>query len=222
MATSGSIDFSLTAREVIDFALKKLRAVDSNRVYDAVIGASAQRELNLMLKGWQKYPSLWRLTEGSVAMTNAANSYALSPVPYFVASVRYRSSPGDAPLLLMTRGAYWSTQLKATAGEPENYYVDRQRATVRVYVYPVKAVVTTETLQYTYQRKFEDIDNLNDDLDVRQEWLEVVGYNLAARLAAEFGRAGPIVDGITKMADTLLQQSIIADQQDAMDAGQAA
>ena len=64
------------------------------------------RELNLMLKGWARYPNLWRLTEGSVAMLNATQSYALSPVPSFVQEARYRTGSGDVRSTLMTRGTY--------------------------------------------------------------------------------------------------------------------
>ncbi len=89
MATSGSTDFSLTAREVITFALRKLRVIGGNGEAPSNDQATdAMRELNLMLKGWQKYPSLWRMTEGSVTLTASTVSYTLSPTPHRVLNVR--------------------------------------------------------------------------------------------------------------------------------------
>lgn len=194
MATSGSIDFSLTAREVVDFALKKLRVLSADETATGEDADTAQRELNLMLKGWQKYENLWRMTEGSVTLVASTYSYALSPVPHRVLSARYRNSSSlDSPdLQLLTREEYYRLPNKSTTGIPTQFYVDYQRSTATMYLWQALSSVTTETetIQYTYLRKFEDIDSLDNDIDVDQEWLEVVGYNLAMRLGPDFGRVG--------------------------------
>ena len=209
MTTSGTITFSLTAQQVITFALRKINIVATTEDPSADDSARAMQELNLLLKGWAKYPLLWRLTEGSITMVNATASYVMSPTPHRVTSVRFNNSVGtDIPILLMSRGEYFDTAIKGTAGDPVNYYVDHQRASSTMYVYPVKAVVTTETLKYTFQRRIEDIADPSNDIDVRPEWLEVVGYNLAARLTMDFGVSADKQQAIGKVAGALLNEAI--------------
>lgn len=188
MATSGSSNFALTAREIVDFALKKQRVVDAARVPGAAEAATAQRELNMMLKGWQKYPSLWRVTEGTFTLT-VTSAYTLNPVPHKVLGARYVATSGnDLPMNEMSRSEYYDLPNRYSTGFPHSYYVDYQRTAATLFIWQPLASATTEVIRYTYLRKFEDIDSLDDDIDVRSEWLEVVGYNLAYRLGPDFGR----------------------------------
>lgn len=215
MATSGSIDFSMTAREVITYALRKINVVSEVEDPTAEQSAKAVQELNVMLKGWQKHENLWRLTEGSVTLLNATGSYALSPVPHKVISARYRNASSlDTPMDELLRNEYYDLPNKSSAGRPTGYYVDYQRTAVTMYVWPVQATVTTETIKYTFQRKFEDIDDLANDIDIKQEHFEVVGYNLAARLADDYPTEGPQVGRVTARAQTLLDDALDDDRPD--------
>jgi hypothetical protein len=214
MATSGSIDFNMSAREVITYALRKINILAETEDPGADQAARAMTELNVMLKGWQKHENLWRLTEGSVALTDATASYSLSPIPHRVVSVRYRNTGGtDLPMEEMSRQEYYDLPLKTSAGTPTSYYVDYQRATVTLFVWPVLADATTETFKHTYQRKFEDIDALDNDIDIKQEHFEVVGYNLAARMADDYGRKGEHISRIIARAEMLLQDALDDDRE---------
>ena len=53
--------------------------------------------------------------------------------------------------------------------------------------------------------EFEDVDALTNNLDIRQEHLELVGYNLASRLADDYGRGGEITNRVISRAEALLQ-----------------
>lgn len=217
MATSGSTDFSLTAREVITFALRKLGVTPSGVTVGANEAATAQQELNLMLKSWQKYPSLWRLTEGTVTLVGSTISYALSPVPHRVLSVRYLNAGGNSlPMEELSRSEYYDLPNTTNAGSPHSFYVDYQRTAANLKVWQPLASVTTETLAYTYYRKFEDIDSLDNDIDVKQEWLDVVGYNLAKRLTPDFSRsnASERMAFIREEADRLLDDMLDDDRED--------
>lgn len=184
MATSGSIDFSLTAREVITHALRMIGVVSIHEDASGEDATFAMRHLNLMLKGWQHSgPHIFRQTEGSVALVASTASYALSPRPYRVIDARYRdTSSRDLPMLELTRADYYDMPLKTSTGIPTSWYFDPQRSTGTLYVWPVPASVTTETIRYTYQRAFEDVDDLANDIDVPNEHLELVAYSLADRL----------------------------------------
>lgn len=190
MATSGSIDFGLNARAICTYALEELREIGAGETPSAIDMATVQRRLNLMLKTWQATgPNLWRQTNGSVALVAGTAAYALTPRPFRVVEARYRSAAGvDIPMFDLTRQEYLDMPLKSSAGVPTNYYVDYQRAGATLYVWPVPASVTTETISYTYQRAVEDIDSLDDDLDIPQEYLELVGTSLAVRCLPTFDK----------------------------------
>jgi hypothetical protein len=78
----------------------------------------------------------------------------------------------------------------------------------------VQATVTSETLRVTYQKRFDDIDTLDDDIDVAQEWLETVGYNLASRLLDDYPVDGKESDRIIARAEIMLQTAKDFDRED--------
>jgi hypothetical protein len=214
MTTSGSINFSLNARQVVTAALKKLRVIAAGEDPTADQAADATEALNLMLKGWQKHTNLWRMTEGSVTLLASTYSYALSPVPHKVISARYRDANArDLPMYEMSRQEYYDLPVKTGTGIPTQFYVDEQRAAHTMYVWQALATVTTETIKYTFQRQFEDIDSLDNDLDLRPEHLELVTYALAARLVDDFGRSGEIYNRIIARADIMLQEALDDDRE---------
>jgi len=216
MATSGSVDFSLTARQIITFALRKLNVCAQTEDPGADDAETARIELNLMLKEWQKHEWLWALTEGSVSLVADDADCSLSPVPYKIISARYRNANGrDIPMTEMSREEYYNLPDKTSNGTPTQFYCDRQRATVTMYVWPVPASVTTETIKYTYYRKFEDVDDLANDIDVRQEHEGLVGYYLARRLGPDFGVAGTQKYAVVATeAERLLSEAMDDDRED--------
>ncbi len=199
MATSGSIDYSLTARGLVTQSLRKIGVCpvfDSPSPEDMSQGVA---ELNLMLKSWQlSGPNLWRQTEGSVTLVADTASYTLSPRPHRVLECRYRDANSrDLPMLELTREEYFEMPLKTVQGIPTQFYFDPQVASGKLYIWPVLASVTTETIKLTYQRVPEDIDDANNDIDVPQECLDLVMWNLADRLQVTYGKEIP---GITQRA----------------------
>lgn len=211
MSTSGSVDFSLTARGLITFAHKKLNLTARTAQPSAEDMRDGIEMLNLMLKGLEaKAPSLWRQTFGSVAMVASQASYTLSPQPFRVHEARYRNAAGtDIPMVEMSRQDYVDIALKTATGIPTSYYVDYQRTAATLYVWPVP-VDATGTVQYTYQRKFEDVDSPDNDLDIMQEYLETIGYNLATRIAENHNKAIKRPDVMARAA-TLMQELLSAD-----------
>ncbi len=214
MALSGSVDYSLTAREVITYALRKLRVLAEGETASATMAEDAMTELNLMLKGWQKYESLWRYQEGSATLVADDRDYTLSPIPHRVISARFDNQDNETPMSLMTREEYYDLPDKLSTGIPTQYYVDYQRSGAILYVWPVMSSVTDETVNYTYLARIDDIDSLDDDINIRQEFLEVCGYQLASRLADDYGRSGPVTERLIVRAETLLEEALDEDRED--------
>ena len=218
MSTSGSINYGFTARQAITFALRKLRVLGAGDDPSSDQSEDAMIELNLLLKEWMKYESLWRMTEGSITLVASTYSYALSTaatIPHRVISARYRDANSrDLPMELMTREDYYNLPLKSTNGIPTQYWVDYQLSYPTFYIWQGLASVTTETIKYTYQRKFEDIDSLDNDIDIRQEHFAVVGYNLADRLIDDYAVPASTAARIPIRAGQLLEEALDEDRED--------
>lgn len=220
MATSGSNNFGLVAREIVDYAYKKANIVGKAQSINGTDMQAAIRELNMMLKGWQlSGPNIWRRTTSTITPIASTASYALSTDrPYKIISMRYRQSGRDTPMEELTADEYDEIALKTATGIPTTFYFDRQRAlstgdAATVYIWPVPASVTSETIRYTYQRRFEDIDDANDDLDIPQEFLHLIGYNLAAALIDDAGLSDPVSNRIAMRAGSMLQAAKDADRE---------
>jgi len=154
------------------------------------------RALDRMLKSWpaMRY-NLWKKTAMSVTSTTATN-YTLSPVrPVRILSVRWKNTGGtETPMVGMTRDEYDRLPIKTTTGVPTTWYYDKQREAAKLYVWPVPASVTTETLEITYEREIEDMA-LDDAVDVPGEWWNAVVFGLASDLAIDYpGVANPMID----------------------------
>lgn len=216
MATSGSTDFTMNARDVIKYALEKLVVIAPEETPSAADMASCKLDLNMMLKGWQRTaPSLFRKAIGSVTLVANTTSYTLSPRPFRVISARYRSADGrDLPMTEWTAEDYEDMPVKTSTGIPTAFYVDYQRDSVVMNIWQPLAAVTSETIRYVYQRRFEDVDALENDIDVPQEHLDLVGYNLANRVAPQYGKAGTTIHNEVKgMAAYLLQEAMAAERE---------
>lgn len=162
-----------------------------------------------MLKDWQKYRWLWLLTEGTQVPVADTASYTLDPRPYEVVSARFQQSGREIPMTALEREEYFDLPIKTVQGIPTQYYYDRQRDEGTLYIWPVLASVSTETITYTYRRIVEDVTNLNQNLDVRQEYLDLIAYNLAARYA---DKAGKPADRVVARAESMLAEAMDDDR----------
>lgn len=193
MTTSGSTDYSRTARQIATAALELIGVCPIGETPAPEDMTKAVEQLNLMLKTWgaDPEPKLWQLTEGSVTLLASTSSYALTAARK-VLSARRRTGTGtaqnDVPLNVISRQEYFNKPNKLSIGYPIDVYFDPQRAARTLYVYPIPdaTIAAAVTIPYTYLRVIEDIDALDDDFDLPQEWLEVLQYGLAARLTPFF------------------------------------
>jgi hypothetical protein len=103
---------------------------------------------------------------------------------------------------------------KASTGTPTQWWFDPQRASSAIYIWPVPASVTTETLRVTYQRRYEDVTDLAQDVDIAQEHMDTVGHCLAARLADDYGRKGEHINRIIQRSAMLMNEMLDADRPD--------
>jgi hypothetical protein len=195
VASSGSTNFSLTRNDIIQEALELIGVVAAEESPAAADVTTADRSLNMMVKGWQaKGINLWRQTEGSLSVTAATASFTMgtggdytTARPLRISSARLSVSSIETPLQEISREEYFSMPNKTATGRPSIFYYDPQLALGKIYLWPTVATGTTATLKFTYQRTIEDFDAAGNTPDFPQEWYECLAYNLAARLAPKFG-----------------------------------
>lgn len=188
MATSGSTDFNLNSREICTAAIIKLGVLDPDETPTASQAAQCLQALNLMLKTWSASEHLWIRTAGTLVLTEGTITYPI-PTARRMESVRRSCAGIDVPLAIYSRDEYDDVPNKGGKGTPIAWYFDPQRTTRTLYVWLTADAATalSTTLSYTYRRVIEDVDTLDNDEDVPQEWLETLIYNLAVRVAPAFG-----------------------------------
>lgn len=173
-----------TVLDAVTEALREAGITPWGETPSADAADEARRSLRRMLKSWQARESFdWLSTNLSHTLTTAAGQ-TLSPVrPVRIHGVSYKSSGNEMPMQVMTQAEYDDLPNKASTGIPTSYFYDRQREAAVLYVWPVLAAASGQTLEITYEREMPDCDDLSETLDVPAEAWDAVVYGLAARLA---------------------------------------
>lgn len=209
MAVTGTY----TARQICTRALRKIGVVAIDEEATADILEVAREGLDLMLKSWQnKGVNVFLKSSMSVPCTTNRN-YTLDPVrPLEIETVRYKDS-SELTMERMTRAEYDRLPVKTTNGIPTQFYYDRQREAAVLYVWPVPASVTTQTLEITYIRELEDVA-FDDVVDLPGEMWNAAVYCLADELADDFPAQNPaLAERVARKAFQLRNEALAFDRE---------
>lgn len=206
MATSGTINVTYTARDIVEMALDELGVTDSTTDLDANDAAKVLRRMSMMLKSWQADGNhLWLREDVSMTWPAGESLGDLDPRIMQLLSLRWISEGTETPMRQYSREQWDRLPNKTTEGTPYIYRFTRQNDSSQVALYPVP----TEELSLVGEavRIIEDVTALGQTLDVPQEWHETVALNLADRCANMFGKAGsPKAADIKQRAADLLNR----------------
>lgn len=208
MTTSGITANSYTAQQLITGAFGKLNLLVDG-IADPDMSTAAMGDLNLMLKTWAVMPRLWLASSGSQALTSGQAAYTLAAGVRKVLTAQRRTGGVDISLGdELGRSEYDALPTKSATGMPVNWYQDRQRGAVTVYLWnaPDSMTAGNTTLQYTYARQIEIFTALTQTADLPDEWEEALIYNLADRLIPTYGADAPTTAKIQTTAASLLGQ----------------
>lgn len=188
MATSGSTDFALDARDIVTTAFRKAKIIAAGETPTSDELQDGLQDLNLLLKTWSAKEHLWIVSEGTQALTAGTASYPITGARRMV-SVRRQTAQIDTPLSQFSRQEYYDLPQKLGQSVPNSWFFDPQTSVRTLYIWPTAsaAVAANTTLNFTYLRVIEDVDALENDPDVPQEWLEALIFSLAWRLALSYG-----------------------------------
>ena len=94
-------------------------------------------------------------------------------------------SGAEVPIDMVARDVYMSQPNKTSASIPTLAHYQPDIATGKLYVWPVSSTAQN-VLRFTYQRTIEDIDAVTDTLDMPEEAIDALIYELAVKLAPEY------------------------------------
>lgn len=199
MATSGTINSTLTARAIVTRALKLLSVAGAGQTVDAEDGADGLEALNWMLKSMQaEGVNMWREDEVSQVVLAGEIETLITPRVVDIQSARIVTGY-QRTLARWERGEYDQIPNKTSPGIPSCYFLDQRLNETHLRLWPVPSM--DMTVIYTAARVIEDVTDLDQTLDIPQMWLEAVCYNLAVRLYPSFG--GERIDAVRAEAERL-------------------
>jgi hypothetical protein len=120
----------------------------------------------------------------------------------------------DTTITKISRDSYFKIANKTNTGAiPNQFYYDPQltNGIIRIWSTPDDVQAT---MRFTFQRSIEDFDNINDNPDFPQEWLQALIYNLADEMIVEYGVIGERAVKIEGKATYWLNKALDYDVED--------
>lgn len=213
-----AVDAVKTAGAMVLSAFQTCGIVAKDEALDASDNVVGLARLNDMLKGWQQTGArLYTRATGSVTLTDATASYTVTNRPLRLKTVKYRPASGsDLVMVKMSAREYDELPDQDTAGTPTQYFYDRGRETGTIYVWPVLATVTTETLQWTGIGEVADIEASSDTVEAPAEWYDAIRYGLAARLCDDYDVPEPKASKIAAQAKALYNTAMGGEREESV------
>jgi hypothetical protein len=118
----------------------------------------------------------------------------------------------EIPLFELSRGDYMELSDKTTSGITNQAYYDPQLTNGVIKVWPVPNSIGNKIL-FTAIRPIFDFDATNNNPDFPQEWFEPLKYNLAVRVAIEYGIPLDSIGDIMALANSTLSAVTQFDQE---------
>lgn len=206
-----------TVQDIVTAALRKIGVADAVEPVAAHDMELGREQLDRMLKAWQNRGyNLWTYTAEPLTLTTAA-SYTLTTVrPLRILSARYKPTAAgtETAMMPLSREEYDALPLKTATGTPTCYHYDRQAEAAKIYIWPVLAAATTQTIQLTIERETTDADDINNVVDLPGEWWDAAVYGLADRLMDDFGVGNR--RNVTARAQQLLDEALAGDHEDSV------
>jgi hypothetical protein len=94
--------------------------------------------------------------------------------------------PNEIPLGQLNRDNYVNQSNKVFPGRPSNFYYQRDLPVPVVYIWPAPFPAAEQAQLILWRhRQIMDTQNLQQDVEVPQRWLQAIVDGLAAKVAAE-------------------------------------
>lgn len=185
MATSGDYDINLSAIDIIHEAYERVGGeISSGNEY-----ISARRSLDLLFRDLENRGTpLYLIKEYTTTVVDGTASYTLDPEVLDIVNLVVQFTDGSTTTEIVatpiSRSEYANIPVKATAGRPSQFYVDKQiYGSAKLFVWPTGDTSKTETLKYWAIIRHERVGALTNTLGVRDSFLPPVVSGLAYYLS---------------------------------------
>lgn len=131
-------------------------------------------------------------TNGDIVWTDISGALAyyyfriIASSPISFSAVTLGNLPQEIPLGQLNRDGYVNQSNKVFPGRPSNYYFQRDLPEPIVNLWPAPFSASEQAQLVLWRhRQIMDTENLQQEIEVPQRWLEAIINGLAARIAAE-------------------------------------
>ena len=136
--------------------------------------------------------------------------------PEAITSARRRDSSNyDTPLNEIARSDYFNLAQKTVIGQPTQFYYDKQLSSGTIYLYQAPNDASN-TIKFTFQKMFFDLNAGNDNPDFPIEWAETLAFGLASRLSYDFSIDKTKSEQIKRTYDEMLRNLKGYDREDSI------
>ena len=220
MATSSIYSYQLTRNEIIASALRKLGVLAEGQTPSAQNYADGMMALNTVLSQLRGIGMpLWARSEYTFTPVtgtyNIGTSQTLNtPFPVRLLQAFRSETNAKIPMEIVGREEF-NTLPTSNSGSPIkiNYQPFINYGTVSFWPTPLSTNTTTVTL--VYQRPFQYFTTSTETADFPEEWYNAIIYNLAVRLAPEWGVPLPDRQMLMQEAKAYTEDALMTGQEDA-------
>lgn len=203
MATSGVITGTLTVREIVNHAYALIGVKDANTELSAEDAQLGMTTLTWMLKSWQADGNnLWRREAVTIPWPAATPAGDLDPDIMDILSLRWGQDGIETPMRRYMLEEWDRLPTREQPGaQPMGYCFVKKTDGVMLLLTPVP--IDGLNLYGDIARIIDTVTDLDQTIDIPQEWTEAVFYNLAARLADPAGKVGERINRVLSRAEFL-------------------
>lgn len=189
----------MTAQQIIQASMRKLGVYASGETPTTNELADGLAALQSMLRAWagrklimfSSVKDTLTLVAGTASYTWGSGGTLATARPHSVLGAYVLDSDNVShKVVQITEGEYRSIQMKTNPGRPDNMFLHLLYPLSYIYLYPTPD--TAETLYIDSMKPFTEASSfsaLGDTLQFPANYEEPIIYNLAIRLASEFGKA---------------------------------
>ena len=177
MATSGSTDFDLEIDEIIQDAYERCGYSGTRTGYQL---RSARRSLNLLFSEWgNRGVHIWKVVNHTQSLTAGSTEYTAPTDAADVLEMVFRNSSSvDTTMTKISRSEYQAIPNKTQQGTPTQYFIQRNRANVKINIY-LAPDTTGTNLNYYYIKRIQDVGAYTNTSDAPFRFLPCMVSGLA-------------------------------------------
>uniref|UniRef100_A0A6M3KGJ0 Uncharacterized protein n=1 Tax=viral metagenome TaxID=1070528 RepID=A0A6M3KGJ0_9ZZZZ len=178
---------SETARTLIDAALRKTGAIATGETPTAAERADGYLALKMMLRNWSARDIRLFYTDQDTVTADGSSSYTIGSGgdvnTVRPASIRGAYLSGGGVIDVITEAAYRRISMKSLGGTAAYLWYNPEYPLGVLYFWPL----SSDTIILDSLKPLTDPATITTDVSFPPEYDEAIVYNLAVRMAPEFG-----------------------------------